>query len=565
MTTSGHRKNNKQVILNLLGINRENNQLKPTKTQKIVDILCLIIVCLGAGYLATMQGFDSLPLNADSLAPFEEAKSLLNTPGTHLFNIHVSRIPSIFPDLTINTLLQIIRPKAGFLEIFSLYSWCTSFIFLALATLLTNEIRPGKQTLTANSIKVSLVTVSLLNISHQFNIAYAHIITPVHHGGNTLNTLLLLTLSLRLLRNPKKTGLRFVFASLIVLAAMSNKLSIFTATLPAAFIFAIHLKGQTRRQYLLQLIIATSAGLFIGSLLNEQCASAEFDLSNTFLAFKQYFQLSWITLASAFLSVASLLYVIKAKSYLARTTSAGLTAISLSSLSYFLYLPILTGRGQAPVRYICIAYALIVIFLVFYINRANTKKQATGLVTMIIITIISFQSPVAPFLNLTEDQSLKQDLIERSERIEPFKYDAAKFIHKMGYASYLGLGEYWMSGTTLISNSRINIVPILNNGKPDFWGATPNDIRQQIKPLAKDKAYVLSDNDNFLGDLEKKYGLPMITWNYDNETRKFTQKKINTGDRLLIYNNPEIYNRISKRAKHFTRQCNQSLPNYRNR
>ena len=230
MAISGHSKNNKQVILNLLGINRENNQLKPTKTQKTVDILCFIIVCLGAGYLATMQGFDSLPLNADSLAPFEEAKSLLNTPGTHLFNIHVSRIPSIFPDLTINTLLQIIRPKEGFLEIFSLYSWCTSFIFLALATLLTHEIRPGQQTLTANSIKVSLVTVSLLNISHQFNIAYAHIITPVHHGGNALNTLLLLTLSLRLLRNPKKTGLRFVFVCLIVLAAMSNKLSIFTAT-----------------------------------------------------------------------------------------------------------------------------------------------------------------------------------------------------------------------------------------------------------------------------------------------------------------------------------------------
>ena len=135
----------------------------------------------------------------------------------------------------------------------------------------------------------------------------------------------------------------------------------------------------------------------------------------------------------------------------------------------------------------------------------------------------------------------------------------------MGYASYLGLGEYWMTGTTLISNSRISIVPILKNGKPDFWGATPNDIRQQIKQHDKDKAYVLSENDNFLEELEERYGLPMITWNYNNETRKFTQKKINTGDRLLIYNNPEIYNRISKRAKHFRRQCNKSLPNYSKR
>ena len=565
MIRSGQPISKKQFVLNLLGINQQSSQLEPTKTQRIADILCLIGVCLGAGYLVSMQGFDSLPLNADSLAPFEEAKSLIDTPGTHLFNIHVSRIPSIFPDLAINTLLQIVRPEAGFLEIFSLYSWFTSFLYLALATLLIDEIGPRKQTFTANAIKISLVTITLLNISHQFNIAYAHIITPVHHGGNVLNTLLLLTLSLRLIQNPKQRGLRITFASLIVLAALSNKLAIFTAALPAAFIFLVHLRGKTRRDHLLQLIIATSSGLFIGSLLNEQCASAAFNLSNTFISFKQYFQLSWITLASAFLSIASLIYCYKARSGLAKATSAGLTAISLSSLSYFLYLPILTGRGQAPLRYICIAYLLIVIFIVFYISRANTKNQATGLIAMIVITIISFQSPVGPFLDLTTHQSLKQDLIDRSERIDRFKYDAAEFIHMMGYDSYLGLGEYWMTGATLISNSKIRLIPILKDGKPDFWGATPQDIRKQIKPIKSDKAYVLSNDDSFIEKLESQYGLPTKTWNYDNKTREFTQEEIDTSNRLLIYNNKVIFNRISKKAKHFKRQCNKSLPNYRKR
>ncbi len=565
MIRSGESKNKKQIILNLLGINQQSSQLEPTKTQKAADILFLIVVCLGAGYLVTMQGFDSLPLNADSLAPFEEAKSLINTPGTHLFNNHVSRIPSIIPDLTINTLLQAILPEAGFLEIFSLYSWIASFLFLALATLLINKISPREKTLTANAIKTSLVTITLLNISHQFNIAYAHIITPVHHGGNILNTLLLLILSIHLLKKPKRPGLRIAFASLVVLATMSNKLAIFTAVLPAAVIFLIYLRGKIRRDHLLQLIIATSSGLCIGSLLNEQCASTDFDLSNTFIAFKQYFQLSWITLASATLSITSLLYVFKVKSRLAKATSAGLTAVSLSSLSYFLYLPILTGQGQAPVRYICIAYALIIVFIVFYINKANTKRQAIGLIVMIIITVISFQSPVGPFLNLANHQSLKQGLIDRSERIDSFKYDAAEFIQKMGYDSYLGLSEYWMTGATLISNTKISLIPILKDGKPDFWGATPQDIREKIKPIKGDKAYVLSNNDKFIGKLETWYGPPMITWNYDNETREFTLESINTSDRLLIYSNPTIYNRIAKKAKHFKRQCNPSLPDYRER
>ncbi len=156
---------------------------------------------------------------------------------------------------------------------------------------------------------------------------------------------------------------------------MSNKLAIFTAVLPAAVIFLIYLRGKIRRDHLLQLIIATSSGLCIGSLLNEQCASTDFDLSNTFIAFKQYFQLSWITLASATLSITSLLYVFKVKSRLAKATSAGLTAVSLSSLSYFLYLPILTGQGQAPVRYICIAYALIIVFIVFISTKPTQRNK----------------------------------------------------------------------------------------------------------------------------------------------------------------------------------------------
>ena len=265
------------------------------------------------------------------------------------------------------------------------------------------------------------------------------------------------------------------------------------------------------------------------------------------------------------MSVASLLYIIKAKSDLTKSISTGLCAISLSSLSYFIYLPLLTGRGEAPLRYICTAYALIVVFFVFYINQFNTKHNATTLITLATITILSFQSPVAPLLNLTTHQTLKQDLLDRSDRIEPFKNDAADFIHKMGYDSYLGIGEYWMTGTTLISNSKVNMIAIQKNGKPDFWGATPDDVKQQIKSLDKNNTYLLSNNDTFLETLDKRYGLPTITWNYNDATRQFTTDKIDTSNRLLIYNNPDIYNIISKRAKHFKRQCNKSLPNYKKR
>ena len=118
MDTSKQTQKLRHIIMSLLGVNGRSLEHKQRKGQKLADILCAIIVCLGFGYLATLQGFDSLPLNADALAPFEEAKSLISTPHTHLFNIHVSRIASIFPDLTINVFLQRLLPNAGFLEIF---------------------------------------------------------------------------------------------------------------------------------------------------------------------------------------------------------------------------------------------------------------------------------------------------------------------------------------------------------------------------------------------------------------------------------------------------------------
>ena len=120
---------------------------------------------------------------SDSFAPFEEAKSLISNPETHLFNIHFSRIPSIFPDITINALVQLIFPKAGFLEIFSIYSWVTSSLFLLLATLLIQQIQSVTQSLTAISIRVSLVTVSLLNISQSANVPDSILILRNPAGG----------------------------------------------------------------------------------------------------------------------------------------------------------------------------------------------------------------------------------------------------------------------------------------------------------------------------------------------------------------------------------------------
>ena len=557
--------NNLKAIASLIGINKSSSQAVQIKQLARVDYLCLFLVCVGAGYITTLQGFNSLPINADSLAPFEEAKSLLDNPNTHLFNIHVSRIASIFPDLTITVLLQLIRPQAGFLEIFSQYAWCSSSLFLLLATILTHSINPKQNTLTAISIKISLVTIILLNISKKFNIVYAHLITPVHHGGNILNTLLLLTLAIHTIKSQNKKLIILGMSLLTVLATMSNKISIFTAVIPSIIIFITFLKRSQWRNYSTSLILATAAGVLIGSQFNEQCATPQFNLLGTLSAFSQYFQASWITSASAILSIVSIIYAIRfnqSSSALLIQTRAGLIAISLSSLTYLIYLPMLTSSGEAPLRYICVAYALIVVFFAYYYNVILNNQPTLKISLIMVAALISFQSSGKHFVNIASHQSLTHELLKRSQRIEPFKNDAAYFVKKMGYGSYLGLGDYWTSGATLASNSEIHVVAIHYTGYPDFWGATPQDVQQQIKLLDNKNSYLLTENDEFKTNFEKNFGLPIITWNYDNERRNFTTDSISTDKRLQIYSNPEIYKIVKKHSENFSRQCNPSLPNY---
>ena len=95
------------------------------------------------------------------------------------------------------------------------------------------------------------------------------------------------------------------------------------------------------------------------------------------------------------------------------------------------------------------------------------------------------------------------------------------------------------------------------------------NIKQQIKPLDKSKAYVVVEylqsrvNQKFQKKIQSKYGEPDIIWNYNDENRTFTRDEIDTNNKILVYDNPEIYKRISRKSKKFKRECNKASPNYR--
>ena len=108
-----------------------------------------------------------------------------------------------------------------------------------------------------------------------------------------------------------------------------------------------------------------------------------------------------------------------------------------------------------------------------------------------------------------------------------------------------------MTGATLATNSKLQLVPIHRSGSPDFWGATPEYIRQHIKPLSRDKVYLLSDDETFNQRFERQYGMPKTTWQYDSENREFIQQENDINIKALTYNNPELYTNIKQNSKNW--------------
>ena len=108
----------------------------------------------------------------------------------------------------------------------------------------------------------------------------------------------------------------------------------------------------------------------------------------------------------------------------------------------------------------------------------------------------------------------------------------------MEYNSYLGLGIYWMSSANLARNSKIEIIPIKRDRRPDFWEANPQDVRRQIKSLNQDKTNLLTEENRFEQGFDEGNGAPIKTWNYDSEERKFTTDSIKNDQRIQTFDNP---------------------------
>lgn len=545
----------------------------PTKAllRKNAPLLCSTVLCVVSGFLLISIVIEQLLVNSDSLAPIQASQLLARNFFGEILKINVARIPSIFPDLI--NLAGIhwlpIRPQ-GSLEILVIYAWTSASLFLLLSTCLIIEIKQAnlKQVLEYTAT-ICITTIGLAVTSHEMRIALAHLFTPAHHGGNLLNTLMITLATLKLYRHSKSTLILMTWLGLGFLGVASNKLFIFTAFLPIIIVFA--LRSTIRKipvAHIILFMAACAAGWHFSSLLNIQCAPAfSLNLKGSMQAFQEYLQMGWIvftsSLLSAVIAIASISKLRECKSFQLNYFS-GLAMISLSTLSFYVYLPLLTSNGEAPLRYALILFGNLPSLIVICTDVAcqhGSKRRAT-LLSMLVLSALVF-APKNYRINTTLD--LSQAKVQALHHHNPLDHDIIDFAIKNDLDSSMGFSDYWGAGLTMMSNDRLSIIPIHPSGFADFWSLSPGYLEIVASQKETGINYVVSTNSAFSKKIRKNFGKPDQSYGYDPKNRVFNTGTSSDATEILIYNNNKIKSLALKSSRTFDRQCDRSKEGFRER
>lgn len=556
--------------------------LRTKNLKRLTSSALFIVVSIISTYCILVTLTNTFAINTDSLALFEQYKLINSVLGKNLLDIHLARIPSLFPDLALTAMIHQIFPYNGNLDNLSNYVWAKLFILILAASSLLMIINRGEKNASLEAAKIGIITFALANSSFSVRQALGLAIVPAHHGGNAINTILLFIIVTKLIEQPKNITYATSCFLLTIFAVSSNKLVLFTGIGPTLIVLLLIFKTSKKSAALIfGLITASGIGILFESFLNTQCSPR---LSVEPLSFIQaiptYLQFGWIPIVTTLLALVSLLLVIG--DIIAGTGSnlnkkAGVALISLSALSFYIYIPLITGSFGSHIRYLVTVYWLAPIFFCLYLDAIFNRFKIHSLLIPILAAAFSFISPLRSSIRIYAfwPKQLILAHIQEKEFQKPF-YAATIFIKKNGYDAYAGFGDFWSSGITMISNGEVEITPIKPSGQGDFWATSPQTVKNYLSKASQSKVYIFSINKQFSEQLIKNFGTPEKDWHYNAKINMYQDSGLNyntsqeyrvrlSDARILLFKGNSISKKVLNSAFNFQRQCNRDQPNFKER
>jgi hypothetical protein len=435
--------------------------------------------------------------NTDSSAPIAQLLLLDRGLVDGMRELRLARIPSFFPDLLAIWMLM----KMG--------GWGdTTVILLAKYAMLMGSLLVGLQAwLLVIGAGLSRWSALLASLSGTFLLFWRSslyremlgiALTPLHHGGNLISTMLaigIFPMAIGRLSRGKGKVAWALFLVLVAVASASNVLFLFTACMPLligcawillrssgnrlpmeAAVVAGSLRSVNRMVMVVSLPLAAAAGILAGRLFNLQCVSPiqTLALSNLFAEYRH---------SHAFLLATLAAFTLLVTSFLALRSSArcivGLV-VALSALSPFLYTILLPDL--AP-RYLLILIMLTVVMVCLLPRVAELIRfgLAVGpaspssthpsvrkrwfvreqLHAILVLSLLGLYL-IGPCSSLAA-----RNYTVAYEKRFPLDGLAAELLIRLNHST--GLSDFWGANIGMLSRGRLDVQPIHSNGEPDLW------------------------------------------------------------------------------------------------
>lgn len=497
------------------------------RTGGFLASLIFCLVCVSAGIVLATLASGNVILTTDSSAPISQLLLLDQGRVGSLLELRLARIPSFFPDLLGLWILIKLGGSAapiGLLQ--AKYAIVFSSLLVGLQAWI---IARGTGLRRWPALLCSLSgTLFLFHVSPLYREAIGLTLSPVHHGGNLVNTMIMIGLLAEISNGrPLREHWR-EWCLLILLAGvgtLSNNLFLFTAVVPiwtslsALFLSPAGWLGQWRfgatgslsvksaevwleakveRLILAAIPVAALIGWISGRFFNLQCTLAftTFPASNLLV---DYHDSPVFLLATA---LALLLLVSSLRSWLAtnRLRCSRLFSpmegaeeytfgwirqdirwpiqlvISLAALSPYFYT---LFHPKTPARYLLTPLMLLVVMLPLVISRVLSlpRHHIGASVGPGTIPRTERQGPLRHLLAILLLLLVSAPWIDHSAAVLARNYyhthvplgdrQVAELLLRLGHTT--GLSDFWGANLGAISNGALDVQPIARDGEPDLW------------------------------------------------------------------------------------------------
>ena len=437
----------------------------------------------------------------EKLLPFDHL--YLANAGASLLTFNLARIPSLAPDYGLAWLMQgfwndIRQQYLGYLIL-------QSCIQLALGSWIVQQIaRLGS----LPSLAIfATVSYALGSISPAWATNHSLAALPLNHGGNLCLVLLIFALSLKAVLGTQSRSLSIGLGLSVLVASLSNRISVLQAVLPAFLLFALPeltpVCRRNRQQICIWIASCTGLGLVLSKLaLKTGCTPPlQWNWDDLARHLSRLFSLQPWHLGLGFWITINLLLCIGLfwKSEQTAAKAYGFLIGSSSVLSLLLYPFILSNQGLSDdnLRYLLPTLSSIPItaslFIGFALRRHSswTNPFCIGCALALSIVVLNPESPFG---------QVKQFTNAFLQWENPYSQFLRENLPEGGAVLTASDGNYLLSSRSLKAGTNwgIHVSQIASNGNPNPWDQGKAEFfeNQSNKTLRRYNAILIPSKDH---------------------------------------------------------------------